>query len=159
MGDKVAASLGQVGRRASEVAALASSIANPYTRRVAEAIASATNKDGGGGDGGGGKGGGKGGGRRGGGDDDGNGNGNGGVSTPFGFLDSMCGPVLRNLNGQGGGGTDDDGDLVALLCLRLDTVADASYSLEAVDGGAAELHDDAGHGHPNCRGFAARLAG
>ncbi|KAL7553414.1 hypothetical protein ACHAWF_017947 [Thalassiosira exigua] len=127
-----------LSRRATEAAASVAALANPFTRRVAEAIASAADKakgkdgsggslGGGAGGGGGGGGGGPGGSSRGtpgrkgssggasgdgtGGGGGGSGGGNGGdsdnrcadPSAPFGFLDNMCGPMLRNF-GDGAGG-------------------------------------------------------
>ncbi|KAL7540562.1 hypothetical protein ACHAXR_010208 [Thalassiosira sp. AJA248-18] len=98
-----------LGRKASEAAAksyeAATALANPFTRRIAEAIANATAKDGksgssmrrkssGGGDN----------------NDDGDTRCTD-PGAPFGFLDNMCGPMLRNFNGDLGGSSNDADDL------------------------------------------------
>lgn len=74
----------ELGRKASEAYTAAAALANPYTKKLAEAIANATKE-------------GKEGLRKSG----------AGDSDTFGFLDNMCGPMLRNFNN----GDDDDDDL------------------------------------------------
>jgi hypothetical protein len=54
----------------------------------------------------------------------------------------------HKLIGRAGHGGDDNGHLVAGFHLALDAVGDISDAVEIGDGGAAELHHDAGHGHP-----------
>mmetsp|Transcript_27464 Transcript_27464/g.45057 ORF Transcript_27464/g.45057 Transcript_27464/m.45057 type:complete len:512 (-) Transcript_27464:1183-2718(-) len=85
-----------LGRKASEAAAAASAaaLANPFSRRVAEAISNITNKDGSK--------------RRKGSDDNNDGDRRcTDPGAPFGFLDNMCGPMLRNFNG---GAENNDAD-------------------------------------------------
>eukprot|EP00581_Thalassiosira_minuscula_P004460 CAMPEP_0183736998 /NCGR_PEP_ID=MMETSP0737-20130205/50797_1 /TAXON_ID=385413 /ORGANISM="Thalassiosira miniscula, Strain CCMP1093" /LENGTH=985 /DNA_ID=CAMNT_0025971167 /DNA_START=130 /DNA_END=3087 /DNA_ORIENTATION=+ len=78
-----------LGRKASELSAAASAaaLANPFTRRVAEAISNATSKD---------QGNIKRGRRRGSGDDEDGERRFTESGTSYGFLDTMCGPMLRN---------------------------------------------------------------
>ena len=97
-----ASSAAALQRKATEAAAAAAALANPYTRRIAEAIANATNKvgaknndgsrqktsDGG--------------------DDGDNTTRCSDSGAPFGFLDNMCGPMLRNFNGPGASNDADD---------------------------------------------------
>ena len=49
------------------------------------------------------------------------------------------------LVGDAGHGGDHDGDLMPGLDLALDPAGDVADTVEIGDGGAAELHDDAGH--------------
>mmetsp|Transcript_4223 Transcript_4223/g.9275 ORF Transcript_4223/g.9275 Transcript_4223/m.9275 type:complete len:1066 (-) Transcript_4223:125-3322(-) len=90
-----------IGRKASDVAGAAAAFTSPFTRRVAEAIGNVTNN----------KGGGHKRGRKSSGDnnnDDGNNQRCADSNTPFSFLDTMCGPMMRNFNGGSGESNDAD---------------------------------------------------
>ena len=98
---KIIMAANTLGQKATEAYTAAAALANPFTRRIAEAIATATNnnKDA---------------------KTSGRGRGGGGNKSdsncssqdvPFGFLDNMCGPMLRNFNSDLGGDSGDVDDL------------------------------------------------
>lgn len=110
-----------IGKKASEAYSAAAALANPFTRRIAEAINSSSGSSNNGGTNN---------------NNSNNKNSGGrkssrnnnldeetdpvagsGSSTPFNFIDNMCGPMLRNFNngdnGNGGSNTfDDDDDII-----------------------------------------------
>ena len=102
-----------LGQKATEAYTAAAALANPFTRRIAEAIANATNNNNKDAKASGGRGGRGGGGRNKSNKSDNNNDDDTRCSSqdvPFGFLDNMCGPMLRNFNSDLGGGDSGDVD-------------------------------------------------
>ena len=102
-----------LGQKATEAYTAAAALANPFTRRIAEAIANATNNNNKDAKASGGRGGRGGGGRNNSNKSDNNNDDDTRCSSqdvPFGFLDNMCGPMLRNFNSDLGGGDSGDVD-------------------------------------------------